>query len=178
MAEETESLEIDLTTMEGDWELDPAASSAAFTARGMWGLLPVSGSFRKVTGTVEVRSGSGVRGRVEIDASSIDTGMSARDKHLTGKDFLATSAHPTIAFTITGVTPNSPNPTLSGELKIRDVATPLESKPILRFDGTAVVARVSTKILLSTYAIRAPFGMVRPEVALDLVARFTRNQPR
>ena len=82
----------------GDWELDPAHSSIAFTARHI-GLARIHGRFNSCAGVVRVAE------RIEqsamhvvIDAASIDTGVRMRDDHLRSGDFLDVQRFPTLEF--------------------------------------------------------------------------------
>ncbi|POX47080.1 hypothetical protein C3489_30625 [Streptomyces sp. Ru71] len=82
----------------GDWEIDPAHSSVAFTARHI-GLARVHGRFNSFAGVVRIAE------RIEqsqmhivIDAASIDTNVRMRDDHLRSADFLDVERYPTLEF--------------------------------------------------------------------------------
>jgi polyisoprenoid-binding protein YceI len=82
----------------GDWEVDTAHSSIAFTARHI-GLARVHGRFESFAGAVRIaerieRSAM----HVVIDAASIDTGVRMRDDHLRSGDFLDVRRFPTLEF--------------------------------------------------------------------------------
>src|SRR6202035_6197695 len=64
----------------------------------MWGLAPVKGAFREVTGSGTVTPAGEVSGRIEIGAASIDTGNAKRDKHLRSDDFFLSDKFPVITF--------------------------------------------------------------------------------
>ncbi len=93
MQDRAETRSIDLADVAGNWKLDAGASSVAFSARGMWGLLPVTGSFGDISGYLDMPPQSRARGEVVIDPSTIDTHMGTRDRHLIGKNFLAVVCH-------------------------------------------------------------------------------------
>ena len=63
-----------------NWELDPAHSQIEFAVKHMM-VTTVRGQFRKFALTVDFDEANPERSKVEahIDASSIDTGMEARD---------------------------------------------------------------------------------------------------
>jgi len=65
------------------WDLDPAHSQIEFAVKHMM-VTTVRGQFRKFTVAVDFDEANPERSTVEahIDASSIDTGMEARDAHL------------------------------------------------------------------------------------------------
>ncbi|MEU5090250.1 YceI family protein [Streptomyces sp. NPDC021356] len=82
----------------GDWEIEPAHSSIAFTARHI-GLARIHGRFNSFAGVVRVaeeveRSAM----HVVIDAASIDTNVKMRDDHLRSGDFLDVARFPTLEF--------------------------------------------------------------------------------
>ncbi|MFJ8827140.1 YceI family protein [Streptomyces sp. NPDC102467] len=82
----------------GDWEIEPAHSSIAFTARHI-GLARIHGRFNTFAGALRVAD------RIEesamhvvIDAASIDTNVKMRDDHLRSADFLDVDRFPTLEF--------------------------------------------------------------------------------
>lgn len=85
----------DITT----WKIDPAHTSVEFSVKHMM-FTTVRGRFRDVQGEVvadpENPENSSVE--VEIEASTIDTGVDDRDAHLRSADFLDADNHPTITF--------------------------------------------------------------------------------
>ena len=81
------------------WTLDTAHSGITFSVRHMV-VAKVRGRFAAWTGTVEIDEADPGRSRVEveIDASSIDTGLAQRDQHLRSADFLDVEQFPTLRF--------------------------------------------------------------------------------
>ena len=81
------------------WNLDPAHTSIEFAVKHMM-FTTVRGRFKQFTGTVEAdeQNPGQSRVQVEIDASSIDTGVADRDAHLKSADFLDVEKHPIITF--------------------------------------------------------------------------------
>ncbi|WP_030675470.1 YceI family protein [Streptomyces cellulosae] len=82
----------------GDWEIEPAHSSIAFTARHI-GLARIHGRFNAFAGVIRV--GDPVEQsamHVVIDAASIDTNVRMRDDHLRSADFLDVRQYPTLEF--------------------------------------------------------------------------------
>jgi polyisoprenoid-binding protein YceI len=57
----------------GEWVLDPRKSSLRLQSRSMWGLAPVNGVFREVSGNGIVSPDGEVSGTVTVTAASIDT---------------------------------------------------------------------------------------------------------
>src|SRR5436189_6194944 len=76
-------------TMRTDrWEIDSSHSSVHFSVRHLV-IAKVRGTFGRWSGTVQVPDGDFSKATVSatIDASSIDTGVGDRDKHLKSADF-------------------------------------------------------------------------------------------
>ena len=111
----------------GEWILDPARSTVSLKNRSMWGLVPVKGVFRQVTGNGEVS------GAITMAAASIDTKNIRRDTHLHSADFFHGDNYPHITFTADGIRLSGQGVTVTGTLSVRDRARPLT------FDGTAAV---------------------------------------
>ncbi|MYQ44497.1 hypothetical protein GTW40_05360 [Streptomyces sp. SID4985] len=82
----------------GDWEIDPAHSSIAFTARHI-GLARIHGRFNSFAGAVRIADRmENSAMHVVIDAAAIDTGVRMRDDHLRSPDFLDVQRYPTLEF--------------------------------------------------------------------------------
>lgn len=86
------------------WRLDPDHTSATFEVRHMM-VTWVAGRFDKVSGTLQFDpndvGASSVE--VEIDASSISTGIERRDVDLRSDNYLDVARYPKITFRSTGV---------------------------------------------------------------------------
>ena len=91
---------------QGTWNLDAAHSRLGFTAVHM-GISDANGAFDKVTCTVTTANDqdfSNATFDLVADASSINTGLEARDNHLKSEDFFAVSQFPNIQFKSTSCT--------------------------------------------------------------------------
>lgn len=88
----------------GSWEVAPQASHLKFSAKTMWGLVTVKGSFSAYEGKLQVGP-NGATGTLTIDAASLDTANKKRDDHLRSADFFDVARHPQITFTLVAVTP-------------------------------------------------------------------------
>jgi polyisoprenoid-binding protein YceI len=86
------------------WAFDLSHTSVGFSARHM-GLSTVRGRFHRFNGTIVLDPSdlSKTIGRLEIDASSIDTGDPQRDEHLRSPDFFDVEHYPTIVFEPTSI---------------------------------------------------------------------------
>jgi polyisoprenoid-binding protein YceI len=164
-------------TWAGDWVLDPSRSSLHFRSTSLWGLVKVKGQFSNVRGEGSLGRDGTATGRLEIDASSVDTGNSKRDKHLRSDDFFHTSTHPEITYTVSGITPDGPGRVrVTGELSIVDHTHTLELTATLE-EADPNGATVSTEAALdrSTWGIDfKKMGMTKMATRVDGRLRFTR----
>lgn len=105
---------------DGTWHVNPNASSLTFTARGVFGLVAVHGSFDAYQGELEV-SGREARGELRIQAATLDTKNEKRDTHLRSADFFNVAAHPMVTFSLIEVERRLDGTLgLTGTLRIRD----------------------------------------------------------
>ena len=117
------------------WQLDPAHTTVEFAVKHMM-FTTVRGRFKNFTGTVHVNEKNPDRSKVEveIDASSIDTGVGDRDAHLRSADFLDVEQHPKITFRSRRVqgahSKEGERFKVSGDLEIRG-----KSMPVVRTYG-------------------------------------------
>jgi polyisoprenoid-binding protein YceI len=106
------------------WTLDPAHTSVSFSAKHL-GVATVRGQFKKVDAEIELddpNDPTTARGKVIIDAASIDTANSQRDGHLSSADFLDVEHFPTITFEVKSVHPKGDGMyEVIGDLTIRGV---------------------------------------------------------
>lgn len=105
------------------WNFDPAHSGINFTVRHMV-FAKVRGKFATWSGDLQFNQADLTRSRVavEIDATSIDTGVAERDTHLKSPDFLDVEHFPKLSFRSTRLeAAGGERYRLHGELTIRDV---------------------------------------------------------
>jgi len=83
--------------------LHPQQSSITFVSTQMG--VPVEGSFRKFTARIAVDPARPEAGtaRIDIDLTSIDTGIVEADEEVAGKKWFDTQNHPIASFTSSGV---------------------------------------------------------------------------
>ncbi len=109
------------------WLINPYHSVASFSVRHMM-VTWVLGMFSKISGTLEFDpvqvANSSVA--VEIDASSLLTGVAARDEHLQSADFFDVAQYPTITFKSSRVEAvGLDHAWVYGDLTIRGVTRPV-----------------------------------------------------
>jgi polyisoprenoid-binding protein YceI len=117
----------------GEWVLDPRKSSIRLKSGSMWGLAPVSGVFREVSGSGTVSPDGEVSGTVTVAAASVDTRNTRRDAHLRSADFFDSGNNPDITFAADGVRPSGQAVAVTGVLTVRGRTRPLS------FDAAASV---------------------------------------
>ncbi len=120
----------DTALPKGAWIVSPASSVLEFSARGMFGLVPVKGTFSDFEGELHVDD-AGAHGELRVKSKSLDTHNAKRDEHLRSADFFDVEQHPTLTFELTEAR-SAPggSATFSGSLKIRQntlaISAPLE----------------------------------------------------
>jgi len=108
------------------WTIDPAHSSTAFAIRHM-GVSTVHGSFYKVAGTVNWDDKDVTKSSVDatIDATTVSTGVEARDNHLKSPDFFDVAKFPTFTFKSTSVAKTGDGLKVTGDLTLHGVTKPV-----------------------------------------------------
>lgn len=109
------------------WQIDPNHSSATFASLHN-NISIVRGEFGKVGGTVEYDGKDITKAKINatIDATTVNSRVEARDKHLKSADFLDVANHPTITFVSTSITPDGKGKyKMAGNLTIRGVTKPV-----------------------------------------------------
>jgi polyisoprenoid-binding protein YceI len=109
----------------GSWTLDPARSRVQLKTRHTWGLRPLTGVFRQVTGNGTVSAAGDVTGIITVAAGSIDTKNKMRDRHLRSADFFDVATHPGLTFAVDGVEPADGGVRVTGGLTVRGRTRPV-----------------------------------------------------
>jgi polyisoprenoid-binding protein YceI len=138
----------------GSWTLDASRSAIGLRSRSMWGLAPVKGTFREVSGNGTVAADGQVSGTITVAAASVDTKVAKRDTHLRSADFFDSGNHPHITFRVEEVTPSPRGVTVTGALTVRDRTRPVT------FDATVSAAdRDEVWLDAEVQVNRADFGL-------------------
>jgi polyisoprenoid-binding protein YceI len=108
------------------WKLDPAHSQIEFAVRHMM-VTTVRGQFHKFAVALDFDEAHPELSTVEahIDASSIDTGMEARDTHLRSADFFDAALYPELTFHSTGIKRSHDGYKIAGDLTIHGKTKPV-----------------------------------------------------
>lgn len=106
----------------GAYSFDKAHSSIGFRVKHM-GLVDVPGYFRDFTGTVNYDPKDVTKSTVEFTAkaTSIDTGVEGRDKHLRSADFFEVEKFADLTFKSTKVEKKGKDLILTGDLTMKGV---------------------------------------------------------
>jgi polyisoprenoid-binding protein YceI len=121
-------------THAGSWTLDPARSQVHLKSRHTWGLLPVKGFFREITGHGTVSATGDVTGTITVVAGSVDTKNKMRDKDLRSAKVFDIANHPHITFAVDGLQPTDGGVRVTGSLTVRGHTHPVS------FDATVSAA--------------------------------------
>ena len=164
-------------TLAGNWVLDPDRSTARLRARHMWGLAPVNGHFRALSGGGTVSPSGEVTGRFVIATASVDTKNAKRDEHLRGTDFFLSQKYPEITFSLDALTPADQDVTVSGTLAVRDTSrrisfpatVDLSGDREAAFDATVEVDRSDFGMTVNHLG-----GMVKMKCSVTLHVVFTK----
>lgn len=132
---------------EGTWHLDPAGSELGFRARGMFGLVPVNGTFSDASGTLTVAPDGAASGELRIQAATLDTKNKKRDEHLRSGDFFDVAEHPVVTFTVTAIdTAPDGTATLRGALRIRETTLPVSAPVEVAAAGDRLELRTALSV--------------------------------
>jgi polyisoprenoid-binding protein YceI len=162
----------------GKWVLDPRTSSVRLKSR-VFGLAPVNGVFREVSGIGTIAPDGQVSGTVTVAAASIDTKNTRRDTHLRSADFFDSGNYPDITFTADGIRPSDQGVAVTGALTVRGRIRPLsfEAAAAVEDDGDGeiwldAVVRINRADFGLTWNL---LGAVSMNNTLAIHAVFTRR---
>jgi polyisoprenoid-binding protein YceI len=161
----------------GSWALDAAKSEIGLKSKSMWGMVPVKGVFREVTGSGAVSATGDVAGTVTVAAGSIDTRNKKRDEHLRSADFFDAANAPDITFAAGQVTPSGEGVTVAGTLTVRDRTRPVSfAARVSGFDGAQVELDGELQVNRSDFGLTwNKLGMTSMDNTITVHAVFTRQ---
>jgi len=160
----------------GSWALDAARSEIGLKSKSIWGLVPVKGVFREVTGTGTVSAAGDATGTITVAARSIDTKNKKRDEHLRSADFFDVARTPDITFAAEQVTPSAEGVTVSGALTVRDRTRPVSFAARVSGDEAQVVLDGETEVNRADFGLTwNQLGMTSMDNTITVHAVFTRQ---
>jgi polyisoprenoid-binding protein YceI len=161
----------------GEWVLDPRKSSVRLKTRSMWGLAPVKGVFREVSGNGTISSDGQVSGTVTVAAASIDTKNARRDTHLRSADFFDVANNPDITFAADLIRPSGQGVAVAGALTVRGRTRPLSFDAAASVQGDGGIwLDAEIRINRADFGLTwNPMGLVGVNNTLAIHAVFTRR---
>ena len=136
---------------QGRWRIDPARSRVEFRTPTLWGLATVDGRFERYDGSLDLQRSPAIE--LVIDAASLSTKNSFRDRHLGSADFFDVEDHPQVRFVSDTATLDGDTLKVRGRLYAAGSSLPLELEASLRPVGDDV------EIDARTYADHRKLGM-------------------
>jgi polyisoprenoid-binding protein YceI len=120
----------------GTWEIDAAHSTVGFAAKHAM-IATTRGHFTTFKGgaTIDAERPETSTAWLEIDSSSVVTGVEQRDSHLRSADFWDAENNPTITFKSTGAKLDGDELLLTGDLTIKGVTHSVDV--VWEFNGVA-----------------------------------------
>jgi polyisoprenoid-binding protein YceI len=143
----------------GSWTLDATRSEVRLETRHTWGLRPLHGVFRQVSGSGTVTTAGDVSGVVTVAAGSIDTKNSIRDKHLRSADFFDIANHPDLTFAVDGVAPDDGATPAHGRVRVTGSLTVRGRTRPASFGATVSAADDEVRLDGELRVNRTDFGL-------------------
>jgi polyisoprenoid-binding protein YceI len=161
----------------GTWTVDKAHSRVGFAVKSL-GFTTVRGEFSDFDGALEIGEDlADGRAYGRVYATSVDTNLARRDKHLRSTDFLSAERHPELTFRSTAIEPvDEGSFRIIGALSINGVTNEVEliselggietgpdgEEPL----GIRVTGRVSRKAFAMTFLAALGSAAVADEVKI------------
>jgi polyisoprenoid-binding protein YceI len=160
------------------YQLDPASSAVSIAHKTFWGMGTVRGSFTKLSGSAEILTDGSGRGRLEIDAASIDTKNAKRDEHLRSKDFFNVGEHPQIVVELPqAARQGADSVATTGTLTVAGQARPLTlTARITEATDQAITLTADAEIDRADFGMRwNQLGMINGKAQVSVVAKFVKQ---
>jgi polyisoprenoid-binding protein YceI len=161
------------------WRVDPDHTVVDFAVKSFWGLVTVRGRFDRFDGWYEVGP-DGTSIELTLDAHSLDTGNTTRDRHLRSAEFFHVAEHPLVHFASTRVR-DAGDGTLNveGTLEAAGTTIPLEFNATVRQDGDELEVEAVAAVDHRAFEMSGgPLGMIRPPATLHARARLSQDGER
>jgi polyisoprenoid-binding protein YceI len=163
------------TTIER-WTADPHRTTIEFEVDHLWGLHTVRGRFCSFEGEYIVGPHSS-QIKLTIDATSVDTGNAARDKHLRSDDFFATAEHSQVSFTSTRITGlGNGQVHVHGQLEVAGTSIAMEFDASVRVIDGELELETTTTVDQRRFAMsRGPLRNVLSPATLHVKTRLAQE---
>jgi polyisoprenoid-binding protein YceI len=158
------------------WTVDPTRTTVEFEVEHFCGLHAVRGRFGRVDG-VYVLGTAGPEIELTIEAGSVETGNSVRDRHLRSGDFLNVDEHPQVRFTSTQVDGlGNGRVRVSGELDVAGTSVPLAFHASVRMIGAELELEATTTVDQRRFGMnQGPLGNIQTPTKLHVRAHLVRQ---
>jgi polyisoprenoid-binding protein YceI len=164
-------------TLAGSWTLDPARSQVLLETRHTWGLLPVHGTFRQVTGNGTVTAAGQVTGTITVSAGAVDTKNKRRDKDLRSAKVFDIANHPDITYAVDGMQPDGGGVRVTGRLTVRGRTLPLSFDAKVSVTGSEVWLDAEVPVNRADFGLTySPLRMASLNNVIVVRALFTRHR--
>lgn len=160
------------------WVLDPSRSRAEFAVRHFWGAITVRGRFERIQGEGAMAEDGSVAGALTIDAASLSTQNSQRDRDLRSAKFFDVAEHPSVVARVTRLAPGpAGGVALTAILEAAGRGQSLSvTARVLEASPGAITLAVTTVVDRTVFGMTwSPLGMASSSATLDVVARFVRG---
>lgn len=153
------------------WRIDPSRSRVLFRTPTFWGRKVVEGRFEHYHGTLDLRRQPAIE--LTIDARSLDTGNSLRDRHLRSEHFFDVENHPEVRFVADTTTLAGNRLAVQGELSAAGRSLPMDlDATVTRAGDDALELDVRTRADHGRLGMtHSPLGMIRTPSRLIVQAR-------
>jgi polyisoprenoid-binding protein YceI len=159
----------------GEWRLDPARSSVEFHVPHFYGLMTVKGHFDRYEGTLDLSARPAVK--LVIEADSLDTKQSKRDKHLRSADFFDVANHPRVRFEADAATLEGERLKVHGILHAAGKRIPLDVDATVTADGDELEIEASALADHRELGMGwSPLGIMRAPSKLIVRGRLVRGE--
>jgi polyisoprenoid-binding protein YceI len=158
----------------GSYRLDPAQSTVRVDGKGMFGLFPVHGTIRLLSGEVTITEDPAQSAvQATMDAASYSSGLAKRDQDVTSASLLDAATYPEITFSGAEARPQGSSWVVPGTVTAHGTSVPTELRieNVRSEDGTARFRAVA-ELDRTQFGITQKKGMVARKVAVivDAVA--------
>ena len=173
----------------GTWRLDPDRTTLTFHSPTLWGLAHVTGTFTKVDGAGQAtwpdsderlreEQMAHVSGHLEIEATSVNTGIRKRDADLRSAAFFDVEVFPSIALVVESAEVTAPGwVQLHTQLSIKGIQRDLDLPTHVRALGDSAVQLTTTTTLNRRHfgVDGNLFGMMGDAVTIEATAVFVKR---
>jgi polyisoprenoid-binding protein YceI len=156
------------------WRIDPARSSVRFRTPTFWGLVTVEGRFERYDGTLDLQGNPAIE--LTIEAASLTTKNTLRDKHLRSADFFDVENHPQVRFVSDSATLDGERLTVHGQLHAAGNSMLLNLDASVRLVGDELEVTARTRADHHELGMtHSTLGMIRTPSELIVHGRLVRD---